>query len=332
MDKSGKCLLAVAAAFAGMIYVNRRVANAYRPIYSELDGQPNIYSWGDGVIYYHSKGQGQPIVMLHDFGIVANSYQMKPTYDRLAESYRVYAPDWLGYGLSTRPAVEHTAEAYVQLLSDFLAEVIKEPAVVIAAGPAAAYAVCLAHREPDKVSHLVLLYPTGVERMVGPASKWQKAARNLFRLPVIGTFVFNLLASKAALRWDLRNRVFFDAKLVTMEMVEYAWANAHQPGAKWGPVSCWTGLLNLAIADDLSALQQPTMIVWGQQARKAPVEEIQGFKRYRPDVRYRAFDRCGQWPQYEAAHAFSALVHNWLQGKDKGAAAIFPGEVEPDDC
>ena len=339
MGKGKHLLLAAAAAFGGMVYVNRRVANAYRPIYSELDGEPSIYSWGDGVVYYHAKGQGQPIVMLHDFGIAASAYQMKPTYDRLAEEYRVCAPDWLGYGLSTRPAVEHTAAAYVRMLGDFVGEVIKSPAIIMAAGPAAAYAVRLAHREPDKVSHLILLCPTGVERMVAPASKWQQAARTLLNLPVVGTFVFNLLASKAALRWDLRHRVFFDPKLVTTEMVEYTWASAHQPGAKWGPISYWTGLLNLPIANELGALQQPTMIVWGQQARQTPVEEIQGFKRYRPDARYRAFDRCGQWPQYEASRAFSALVRNWLQGKDKGAAAIFPGEVEPeggttttDDC
>jgi len=331
MHKTAKLLVLTAASLGAMAYVNRRIADAYRPIYSELDGEQASYDWRDGIVYYHVKGEGQPIVMAHDFGIAAGAYQMKPTYDRLAEQYRVYAIDWLGYGQSTRPPIDYTAGAYEQLLADFLGDVVRQPAIVMAAGPAAAYAVRLARMQPEKVSHLILICPTGVERMAGPAKPWQIALRAVLKTPLVGTFIFNLLASKVALRWDLRNRIFFDPALATPELVDYMWITAHQPGARWAPISLWTGLLNLPIADDLAALQQPIMIVWGQQARKNPVEGIQGFKRYRPDARYRAFDRCGQWPQYEAAHAFSALVRNWLQGKDKGAAAIFPGEVEPED-
>jgi pimeloyl-ACP methyl ester carboxylesterase len=331
MRTGTKVLLFAGAAFAGMAIVNRRVAAAYRPLYSELEAEARAYTWRDGIVYYYVKGEGQPIVMAHDFGIAAGAYQMRPMFERLAAHYQVYALDWLGYGLSNRPAIDYTAALYEQLLADFVADVVGKPTVIIAAGPAAAFAVILAAREPDKVSHLVLIEPTGVRRLAGPPTPVQRALRLVLKAPVVGPFAFNVLSSKPALRWELRNRIFFDPSLATDELVDYQWITAHQPGARFAPISFWTGLLNLRIAEDLSTLQQPVMIVWGQQARKTPVEDIQAFKRILPSARYRAFDRCGQWPQYEAAHAFSALVHNWLRGKDKGAAAIFPGEVEPED-
>ncbi len=330
MNKLTKSLLVTGAALGGMALVNHRIAEGYRPGYSELDGEPDIYAWRDGIIYYHTKGQGEPVVLLHDFGITGGAYQMKPVYDALAEEYRVYAPEWLGYGQSNRPAIDHTAGAHEQSLGDFIGDVIGRPAVVVASGPGAAYAIRLAHRQPDKVSRLILVNPTGVDRLVESPAKWQLGLRLLFKLPIVGDFIFNLLASKPLLKWDLANRTFFDSALVTPAMLDYMWINAHQPGAKWGPISYWTGLLNLGIAHNLAAVSQPTMIIFGQQARKTPVEGIQGFKRHRPDARYRAFDRTGQWPQFENPRAFNALVRNWLQGKDTGAAAIFPGEVEPE--
>lgn len=330
MKKMGKLLLLAGAALGGMALINRRIAGAYRPIYSEVDGEPGIYVWRDGVAYYHSKGAGEPMVLLHGFHPFSSSHEMKPVYDELARDHHVYIVDWLGYGQSNRPPTEHTAGAYQQFLGDFIADVVKAPAIVVAQGPGAAFAVRLARRQPDKVSRLVLVNPTGVERMIEPATRWQKMARYLLKAPVVGDFVFNLLTSRPVLRQVLRNYVFFDTSLVTEDMVEYAWTTAHQPGAKWGPLSYWTGLLNLCIAQDLADLTQPTMIIWGQQARFNPVEGIQGFKRYKPDARYRAFDRTREWPQVENPKAFNALVRNWIQGKDHGAAAIFPGEVEPE--
>jgi len=238
--------------------------------------------------------------------------------------------DWLGYGQSNRPPVDQTAGIYQQLLADLLEDVIKAPAIIVASGPGAAFAVRLARRQPEKVSRLILVNPTGVDHMADKPSFWRRALGAVLKLPIVGDFAFNLITSRPALRWELQNRIFFEPGLVTEDLVDRAWVTAHQPGAKWAPLSYWSGRLHLAIADDLAALQQPTMVIWGQQARHAPIAGIRGFKRYLPDARYRAFDRTREWPQVENPKAFNALVRNWLQGKDHGAAAIFPGEVEPE--
>jgi pimeloyl-ACP methyl ester carboxylesterase len=332
MRKGLKCLLLMGAAVGGMAYANYRVAQAYRPAFSALDGQPDLYSWRDGLVYYQVQGEGEPLLLLHDLGIASSSYEMKPLVDRLSASYKVYTLDWLGYGLSTRPETEYTAGAYEQLLGDFLTDVVKGPAVLVAAGAAAAYAVRLANRHPEQVASLALVCPEWLQAPISPRKQaLLTAARALLKAPVLGTFIFNLLTSRPALGWYLRNRIFFDASLAGEGVLEYAWVTAHQPGARWAPLSNWTGLLDLNVASDLIALRQPVLVAWGQQARQTPVERIQAFKAVLPGARYRAFDRCGQWPQFEAAKAFGALLANWLQGKDKGAAAIFPGEVQPED-
>lgn len=329
MNWGTRLLLVGAAALGGMAYVNHRVARGYRPVYTDIDGEPDIYAWGDGIAYYHAKGDGAPIVLLHDFGIGASSQQMQPLFERLADGYHVYAVDWIGYGQSTRPARDHTAQDCERFLSGFLGDVVGAPAVVVAAGPAAAIAVHLAWLQPEKISRLVLICPTGIERMIEAPGLRHRLLGALMKVPTVGLFIFNLLASEAAIRRRLRERVFFDPSLAVDALVRQLWVSAHQPGAKWGPVSAATGLLNLCVAYEFASLSQPTMVVWGQQARQTPVEDIRGFKRLRPSARYRAFDRCGQWPQHEAAGPFAALLRNWIEGSDVGAAAIFPGEVPP---
>lgn len=329
MNRFGTLLLLGGAALGGMALVNRRIGEAYRPIPGSVDGEPGSYVWRDGVVYYHTKGEGDPLVLLHGFHHLSGSHEMQPAYDDLAADYRVTALDWLGYGQSNRPPVEQTAGIYQQLLADFLEDMVHKPAIIAASGPGAAFAVRLARRQPEKVSRLILVNPTGVDHLADRPPLWRRALGLLFKLPVVGDFAFNLVTSKPALRWELENRIFFEPGSVTDALVDRAWVIAHQPGAKWAPLSYWSGRLNLNIAGDLASLQQPTMIIWGQQARHAPIEGIRGFKRYLPDARYRAFDRSREWPQVENPEAFNALVRNWLQGKDHGAAAIFPGEVEP---
>jgi len=329
MKNIGKLLLLGGAGLGGMALVNRRIGEAYRPLPGSVDGEPGGYVWRDGVVYYHTKGDGEPMVLLHGFHHLSGPHEMRPVYDDLAADYRVTALDWLGYGQSNRPPVEQTAGVYQQLLADFLEDVIRQPAIIVASGPGAAFAVRLARRQPEKVSRLVLINPTGVDQLADKPSCWHTALGLLFKLPIVGDFAFNLATCRSALRWELENRIFFEPGEVTESLVDRAWVTSHQPGAKWAPLSYWSGRLNLNIAGDLGSLQQPTMIAWGQQAQHAPIAGIRGFKRYLPEARYRAFDRTREWPQVEDSKAFNALLRNWLQGKDHGAAAIFPGEVEP---
>lgn len=57
----------------------------------------------DGVtLHYLSAGQGEPVVVLH--GIPQTSHEWRHVMPRLAERYRVIAPDLRGLGDSSRPA------------------------------------------------------------------------------------------------------------------------------------------------------------------------------------------------------------------------------------
>ncbi len=56
---------------------------------------------GDVALHYLTSGEGEPVVLLH--GIPQSSHEWRHVMPRLAERYRVVAPDLRGLGDSSRP-------------------------------------------------------------------------------------------------------------------------------------------------------------------------------------------------------------------------------------
>lgn len=53
------------------------------------------------VHYYHSDGDGPPLVMVH--GVASRAADAAPLYRALSRTHRIYALDLVGYGQSDRP-------------------------------------------------------------------------------------------------------------------------------------------------------------------------------------------------------------------------------------
>ena len=278
------------------------------------EGEARYYAWREGRIHYKVKGEGPPLLLLHSHNVAASAYELRHQYDGLASSFRVYAPDLLGYGLSDRPPLYYSAELYVNLVRDFVDEVIGQATHVIASTLSAAHVIRAAARAPDRFRKLVLILPTGIESLASPPSPVGVALQEVLRSPVVGTFLYNLLVSRTALAFYLKHRAYFEAhRFVTQELCDLYFTLSHQPGAKYAPAAALSGHLNLNIEADYRQLPHPVFVVWGQQAPFPPVQNCQAFKRLKPNVRLRVFDCCRLLPQDEHAQEFNTLVSTWLQ-------------------
>src|SRR5258708_30764873 len=83
-----------------------------------LTGEERRYPWKYGDMFYEVKGahDAKPLLLIHGFGPGASSYEWRKNIDALAEQFRVYAIDLLGFGLSDRPSIEYSAETYADLI------------------------------------------------------------------------------------------------------------------------------------------------------------------------------------------------------------------------
>lgn len=274
-------------------------------------GRSHRYAWDLGDVSFQELGAGPPLVLLHSLGPGYDGTQWLRAAERLAAAHRVYVPDLLGWGRSDRPALPYTPELYVGLLTDFLAEVVREPAVLVAAGRTAAFAVEVAVHRPELVRGLGLVVPLGLDRAAeGPRPA--ALLRALLPLPVLGTSALDLLSSRGALARYLRREVYAAPERVDGALLEHHWRAAHLPGARHALVAWARGRLDRPVTDLLPRLATPIWLAWGRAARRPPVEAADLWLHRLPAAALEVFSGSGALPHAEEPAAFAATLGRWM--------------------
>ncbi len=250
------------AIFGALLAILRFFYETPQPLESVLPGEDRLYKWTFGHVFYKVVGaeNNPPLVLLHAPGIGNSSYEMRLVVQDLARRYRVYALDLLGFGLSDRPAINYTGDMYTLLCRDFLAHVVGRAATVMASGLSCNYAVAVAENS-ELCERLVLISPQSLfEHKLPPL--W---LRQMLQNRTVAMAVYACLTTKFVLRsvtaWQRR----LDYKYISKEVLDDAFANAHQFGAQHASLAQLAGQLYMS-AQAGTVIQQPTLIIWGVQA------------------------------------------------------------------
>ncbi|WP_254767764.1 alpha/beta fold hydrolase [Salinilacihabitans rarus] len=261
--------LGAVAGAAGVAVVGDRLLRARAgDLDDPLPGIERTYRWRGMDVRYTVAGEPDDpeIVLCHGINAAASSYEFEPIFDLLADHYRVFAVDLPGFGRSDRPPLVYSSGLYAEFVRDFATDVADRP-IVVASSLTGAFAADAA-AEAD-FERLVLICPTGD---TGTERPW---VRTLLRAPVVGTALFDLLASKPSIQYFLEREGYYDDESVDPAEIDYAWRSAHQPGARYAPASFASGTLDpeFDLTTELAALETPTTLVWGRDAELVPLHE-----------------------------------------------------------
>ena len=115
--------------------------------------------------HYLKAGSGPPVVLIH--GGASDSNDWAETMTALSQSYTLYAPDMLGYGLSDRDKTSYYLSEFVDFTIDFIQTVGLDSAALALVGHSIGGRVCLeiALQHPEKVRRLVLIDTVGFARL-----------------------------------------------------------------------------------------------------------------------------------------------------------------------
>ena len=331
MNKTLKTLLWAGAGAAALAAANNAVFGRAKALGNPLGGEGRFWPGPYGDIFYTHQGKtaegGRPVVLLHGIYAGASGYEWRKNFDALSEHGLVYAPDWLGFGLSDKPHIRYTAAQYVEQLGQFLREVVKEPCDLVASSLACAYAVQVASDLPDAVHRLVLVCPTGFRHLAKAPGGRSAAVYALAHAPLLGTTLHNAVTSLPGLRRYLMNETYFDPSYVDDALLDHYSTATHQYGSQNAPPSFYSGLLNLSVAETFPALTQKTVrIIWGREARLTPLSDAEAFLAANPRAELTVFDKSGLLPHDEQAQAFNRLVIETLTGAEAEARPLSPRE------
>jgi pimeloyl-ACP methyl ester carboxylesterase len=102
-------------------------------------------------------------------------------------------------------------------------------------------------------------------------------------------------------------------RLVTDELVEDYVQNARQPGGKHAIGALVGGRLNVDIRNALRRVRQPTLVIWGEQARHNPVQHAHAFRVLKPDAEWALVSGAGDLPHDEQPERTNAVLLRFLE-------------------
>lgn len=248
----------------------RHILETPMQLESPLPGEAHYYKWKHGYIFYKVLGESTapPLLLLHSPGLASSSYEMRNIIEPLAQHFRVYAPDLLGFGISDHPAIDYSSETYIALCQDFLSDIVKQAATIIASQMSCNYAVATAVASPNLCERLVLISPHDLEGRLENASlspihsskiAFVKIWQVLLQKIPVQWLLYPALSTRFALRSTLakRHSIMSDTDL------DYAYATAHQIGAEHASIALLSGKLQQDVSQQLELIQQPTLVIWG---------------------------------------------------------------------
>jgi pimeloyl-ACP methyl ester carboxylesterase len=291
----------------------RHLLTTPQPLENGLPGEGRVDRAHGGEMYYTVAGptDARPVVLLHGFYPGASNYEYHAIFSRLAETNRVYAPDWLGFGMSERPTLSHTGEFYSAMLAGFLRDVVGTPAAVVAHGRAANIATRVAADAPNLFDRLTLVAPEAELGMRPDPTLGQTVAR-LFQKVSLGITPYAILTLRPALRLAASRRSAVGPMEVDEQTLDHLYASAHQFGGEYAALALLTGELDLPIRQVFPLMRTPTLIIVGARDQERPLDTMEGLVALNPRADLEMIANAGETVFLDQPTLFVHTLHRWL--------------------
>lgn len=265
-------------------------------------------------------GSGPALIFLHGGGGHAEAFARNVV--PLSEHFTVVSLDYLGFGLTDKPASLPKRDDYVRHLLDFMDAAGIDKAHLAGESLGGWVALWTAILAPDRVGKLVDICGARLEVETSQESR-DHVAQGLGQLRALTKVV-----ADDPSRENVRRRMewlFHDPSAsLTDELVELRWklyqgeqvahlqktATSDDHKTSTGGVFSEDG--TDLDPDTLSRITQPTLFLWTSHNPSTTAETARNAAAYVSDAEFVLLEDCGHWPQWEAPARFNAVVEEFL--------------------
>lgn len=317
MKKNKHKLLTTSILFAlatGIIYVINRLVFATAVLKNLLKSSAdNYYNWRFGKVYYKKKGHGSPVLLIHDLTVYSSAYEWNKVVNELAEAHTVYAIDLLGCGRSEKPRITYTNYLYVQLIADFIKNIIGEKTDVIASGYSGSFTVLASYTNPEFINKIVLINPPSLASLNKVPSKRSKLYKFILEFPIFGTLIYNIKTCQSNIQLLFTEKYLYNPFSVTPEMVDTYYEAAHKSlsNSKFLLSSLVAGYTNNNITHALREINQSVTILYCEGETDS--EKItESYTTYNPAIESCMLKHAKHLPQLEIPEKFLEILNIYL--------------------
>lgn len=273
----------------------------------------------DGIkVFYRAAGPADAPVVLLLHGFPASSFMYRDLIEKLADRYRVIAPDYPGFGYSDAPSAATFSYTF-----DHLADVVAKLTEKIGLKRYALYmqdfggpvGFRLAVRNPGKVTALIVQNANAYEEGL-PDSFWTPV-RTLWKTPSDENFtkIEKAAMSDAALEWNYTHGVK-DRSRISPDSWVLQEALLSRPGNKRSMLSLLYDYRNNPPRYPewqayFRKYQPPTLIAWGANDQIFPAAGARAYLRDLPKAELHLLD-SGHFALEDDADEIASLTRDFL--------------------
>jgi pimeloyl-ACP methyl ester carboxylesterase len=272
----------------------------YEDRYVKVDGKS---------IRYWVEGQGPALILVHGLACSAEfwQYNVRP----LAEQYRVYAPDLLGFGRSDKEIGQFSLAYAASFMAGFMAALGIERATLAGNSLGGVVSAQFAVQFPQRLHRLILVDSAGFGQEL-------QLFLRLWTVRAVGNLLFRLYQRMFSLakRW-----VFHNWSSIDGEWAHQAGAVLRTPGVRENTLKVVRTGVDLRgqreelfrdLHRQLGTMASPTLIIWGSDDVVVPLAHAYAAQQLIPNSQVRLIDRCGHTPQVERPGEFNQLLLDFL--------------------
>lgn len=314
MKNKGKSIIILAGLVTVSMHIINRVQYSLATVKNVMAcPENNYYEWRFGKIRYTKKGSGTPLLLVHDLTPGSSSYEYSKIIDSLAQEHEVYALDFLGYGLSDKPNMTFTNYLYVQLLTDFIKNVIGKKTDIIASGDASPIAVMTCHNDPEVLNKMIFINPQSLFQLNQIPSKQTKVLKLLIDSPILGTFIYNLLTSKSNFEKTFRETYFSNPSNIEEKDILTYLESSHLPdyNSKYSFSSYLGKYMNANIVHALKEINHSISIIAGEE-KEDNHTIVDNYEYYNSAIESVFISKTKQLPHLEKPETVLAHLNTFL--------------------
>lgn len=274
--------------------------------------QALCYKWRLGNVHYTKVGSGKPLLLIHDLNASSSGFEWNQLVPYLKEDYTVYTIDLLGCGRSEKLNMTYTNYLYVQLISDFIKSEIGHRVNVIATGESAAIPVMACANNPDLFDQLMFINPLSLLDFSQIPGKTARMYKFILDIPVLGTLLYHMAASKRALTEEFATRGYYNPYSVKYSTIDSYYESAHlgdSPKSVYASVQCNYTKCNIVAA--LKKIDNSICLIGGGGIDNI-VNRLDEYKIYNSAIESALIPNTKELPQLEAPDTVYELIKTYF--------------------
>ncbi|TCT12251.1 pimeloyl-ACP methyl ester carboxylesterase [Natranaerovirga pectinivora] len=199
MKRKNKFLLITLVSILTICIINKSISILSTMKNKLYSYNAQYFQWRFGKIYYTKQGKGSPILLVHNLNTLYSDTEWSQIIKKLQSKHTVYTIDLLGCGRSDKPKLTYTSYLYVQLITDFIKNIIKEPTNVVTTGHSSSFITMACYQNPELFNKLLYINPESIKTLNRCPRKRNQINKVLLESPIIGTLLYNIIHSKFAI-------------------------------------------------------------------------------------------------------------------------------------